>query len=261
MTRCLILSAGKGSRLFPYTKKKPKALLSFLGKTLLDYQIETLNSVGIVDIGIATGYGHNEFKEKKYLTFYNKDYASSNMVYSLFNSYDFFKNINEDLLISYGDIVYEKKNLLKLLQTEGDFVLMVDDNWLKLWSLRNTNPLNDAETLIINKFGQIVEIGKKPSSLDKIHSQYTGLIKISKSKLQEFKNFYDHLFLSKKFNEIELKNIFMTEYIQLLIDYGWQVLPAHVYNGWLEFDTVDDLVLYEELHIKKKLKHLWHHNI
>ena len=44
------------------------------------------------------------------------------------------------------DIVYEK-NLKSLIDTKGDIVLMIDNGWVDLWSARNENPLNDAETL------------------------------------------------------------------------------------------------------------------
>ena len=39
MAKVIILAAGEGSRLAPLTKKNPKCLVSFLGKTLLEYQL------------------------------------------------------------------------------------------------------------------------------------------------------------------------------------------------------------------------------
>ena len=40
MNNILILSAGLGSRLRPLTNKKPKTLVKYFGKPLLDYQLE-----------------------------------------------------------------------------------------------------------------------------------------------------------------------------------------------------------------------------
>ena len=71
--------------------------------------------------------------------------------------------------------MYEK-NLETLLRANGDIVVMVDDGWLDLWTVRNENPLNDAETLKYGDKGQIIEL-KKPKSLSEIKGQYTGLIK------------------------------------------------------------------------------------
>ena len=53
INKAIILAAGGGSRLFPYTKDKPKCLVELNGTTLLDYQIESLKSAGIKDIIIV----------------------------------------------------------------------------------------------------------------------------------------------------------------------------------------------------------------
>ena len=48
MTSVLILAAGQGTRLGPLTKDKPKCLLEFLGKSLLDYQIDIFESLELI---------------------------------------------------------------------------------------------------------------------------------------------------------------------------------------------------------------------
>ena len=53
--------------------------------------------------------------------------------YSKNNTY---KKKEEDLLISYGDIIYEKKNLEKLVNTDAEVSIMVDLNWKNLWLKR-----------------------------------------------------------------------------------------------------------------------------
>ena len=84
---------------------------------------------------------------------------------------DFFEGINEDLIISYGDIVYQQDNLASLLDSTDEISLMIDMNWRDLWSIRFTDPLDDAETLIIDSSGHIKELGKKPKL-----TQYMGNI-------------------------------------------------------------------------------------
>ena len=54
------------------------------------------------------------------------------MVESLFVARLFLEQCKSDILISYGDIVYNKKNLETVLNTIGDIVVMVDDGWLDL---------------------------------------------------------------------------------------------------------------------------------
>ena len=52
----IILAAGEGSRLYPMTKTKPKALVSFAGKLLIDRQLEIFSKAGISDVTVATGH-------------------------------------------------------------------------------------------------------------------------------------------------------------------------------------------------------------
>ena len=66
----------------------------------------------------------------------------------------------EDLIIAYGDIVYQKENLVALLESDEDISLMIDRNWRKLWELRLENPLEDAETFQSDSEGFVRELGK-----------------------------------------------------------------------------------------------------
>ncbi|MGC9182268.1 glucose-1-phosphate thymidylyltransferase [Thermogladius sp.] len=52
----LVLAAGEGSRLRPFTYSRPKHLIPLLGKPMVQYPIEDLVSAGVVDIGVVVGY-------------------------------------------------------------------------------------------------------------------------------------------------------------------------------------------------------------
>ena len=257
MTSCLILAAGEGTRLRPLTNNYPKGLVSLLGESLVSHQIKILKALNIKNIAIVTGYKAEKFNFLNCETFHNEFYENTNMVESLFVARSFLKQAKGDIIISYGDIVYEKKNLETLLRANGDIVVMVDDGWLDLWTVRNENPLNDAETLKYGDKGQIIELGKKPKSLSEIKGQYTGLIKISHHKIIEFLTFYDQLNRSILYEGRAFKKMFMTTLLQLLIDAGWTIMPARVNHGWLEVDTVEDLKLYEKLSAEGKLDNFW----
>ena len=53
--QCVILAAGKGTRLRPLTKHTPKPLVQVAGKTLLDHVVEALPTA-ITEIILVTGY-------------------------------------------------------------------------------------------------------------------------------------------------------------------------------------------------------------
>ena len=48
--KAMILAAGLGTRLQPLTQNKPKALVRYKGKTLLEIVIQQLKSAGVNDI-------------------------------------------------------------------------------------------------------------------------------------------------------------------------------------------------------------------
>ena len=109
--KSIILAAGERTRLRPLTNEIPKLLVSFHGRSLLDYQIETLHSCEINNIVVVCGYQGDKILIK-ILNLLNKNILKTNMLYSLFVPKD---EMNSDLIISYGDIVYSKEILMSLI--------------------------------------------------------------------------------------------------------------------------------------------------
>jgi len=56
MKQAVILAAGEGQRLRPFTANKPKAMISIAGKPILHYVIESLARNGIRNIVLIVGY-------------------------------------------------------------------------------------------------------------------------------------------------------------------------------------------------------------
>ncbi|MFC1900185.1 bifunctional sugar-1-phosphate nucleotidylyltransferase/acetyltransferase [Chloroflexota bacterium] len=56
MKQAVILAAGEGQRLRPFTVTRPKTMLSIAGKPILQYVIESLAQNGIRDIVVIVGY-------------------------------------------------------------------------------------------------------------------------------------------------------------------------------------------------------------
>jgi len=54
--RAIILAAGQGTRLLPFTRDHPKCLVPVEGKAILDHQLDALHASGIDDILIVGGY-------------------------------------------------------------------------------------------------------------------------------------------------------------------------------------------------------------
>ena len=253
MTRALILAAGQGTRLRPLTNNKPKCMVPLLGTPLLQRQIDTLKSCGVHDIHVAAGYRADQIQARGISITINKHFASTNMVETLFCTLPFVAQ-EGDLIISYGDIVYQKSNLEALLSCKDEISIMVDSHWLQYWKLRLEDPLEDAETLILDENNYVKELGKKPHNYESIQGQYTGLIKVSSKTIPDFVKCYQALDRSKSYDGKEFQKMYMTSFLQSMIDLGWMVKAVQVRNGWLEIDSCEDLRLYERLAKENRLK-------
>ena len=168
-----------------------------------------------------------------YQTVHNPVYDETEMVYSLFCARDRFPE-DDDLCISYGDIVYDRSVVEALRNCDAPLCVVIDSEWRRLWELRFDDPLSDAETLRIED-DRVVEIGAEPSGYNEIDGQYIGLIKVRRDYVDEFVDAYDSL---------DQSSIHMTRFIQHLIDTAWQVAPVEMDGGWLEVDTLEDLEIY-----------------
>ena len=257
MTRALILAAGEGKRLRPLTNKQPKCLIELGGQSLLMRQINTLKQSNIHDIAIVTGHYSTCIETLGFNTYKNFNYETTNMVASLFSAIPFFEKSKEDVVISYGDIVYETKNLRALLECTDEIAIMIDKKWLDLWSVRMSNPLQDAETLKLDDDNYITELGKKPTDFNQIQGQYTGLMKFRPDTIKRLINFYQSSDRKLSYDNNSFDNMYMTTLLQLLIDSGWKAKAVIVNHGWLEVDSLEDLNNYTTLLAQDKLSTLY----
>ena len=54
--KAIILAAGKGSHLSPFSDTRPQPMIGVAGRTILDNSLELLNSSGINDIFVVVGH-------------------------------------------------------------------------------------------------------------------------------------------------------------------------------------------------------------
>lgn len=243
--RVVLPLAGQGSRLRPFTDTVPKSMVPFQGKTLLQRQLDHFKALKIDDITLVGGYLADELPTDYNLVL-NKDFENTNMVYSLFCAHSAFEKGDKDIIIAYGDIIYERTLLAKLLQCDAPIAVLADLNWHDYWPLRMNDYLSDVEDFRWQRGpDRIVKIGSQPQSPSDVQAQYTGLIKIRADFAPEFMARYQQA-AEDAFKKPKAK-LDMTSYLQFLIDAGVQVAPCFTRSGWLEFDTTEDMALYNDM--------------
>ena len=126
--KAIIVAAGIGSRLGELTKHIPKPLVDVNGKSILERQISLFKKFGIDEIFIITGYKNDKINFSNVNYIYNSDFRITEQIGSLMKAK---KEISNELIVSFGDILFEEKILKALLEKKDDFVLVCDPNWKK----------------------------------------------------------------------------------------------------------------------------------
>ena len=136
----LVLAAGAGRRLRPYTDTLPKALVPVDGDTtIMDISLRNLAAAGLTDVTIVVGYRaeaveqrKDAFEDKygvKITLVYNDKAEEWNNAYSLWMARDHFA---AGLLMVNGDTVHPVSVEQTLLAQRGPSILLAIDNVKKL---------------------------------------------------------------------------------------------------------------------------------
>ncbi len=258
--KVIILAAGQGTRLRPLTDDRPKCMVEVNGKSMIERQLDVMRGCGIKDedITIVAGY-RSDVLIKKFLNtdirvIKNEQFETTNMVCSLMCAGNRMK-AEEDIIVSYGGIIYDETVFRSILSAQDTMSVIVDDGWYEYWSERCENPLDDAETLMYDDDHYLTEIGQKTTELDKVQSQYIGLMRFRgdgwKAVLQLSAEAERRSAQGEALwrTDRTYAKMYMTDLLQGLIDEGQKLRAVHIHRGWFEIDDCDDLKV-----VEKKLK-------
>ena len=240
--KAIILAAGQGMRLKKYTQDLPKGMLLFQGKTIIERQIDLYRKCGISDIIIVRGYAADKINYDGIRYYTNDDYETTNMVESFLTAKVEF---SDSIIVSYSDVLFSEQMLRTMISANNDFAVAVDDNWRDYWEKRYDRINVDIESLVINEDGLITSIGLENPEVDDIDARYIGLLKFSKKALEQILSIWHRDFInySDKPWQQSGKNIrqsYMTDLLNALIQDGYPVKAVRFKNGWIEFDTNED---------------------
>ncbi len=130
--KAIILAAGRGKRLGEVAAGRPKCLLQFGGKSLLQRHVEILDGLGTDRIIIVTGYRREQIDaaleqvESRACveTVVNPDYAAGSVV-SLHCARDFLTDGTDTILMD-ADVLYDPEVLGRLFNTNFSNCFLLD---------------------------------------------------------------------------------------------------------------------------------------
>ncbi|MBI5182776.1 MAG: phosphocholine cytidylyltransferase family protein [Nitrospinae bacterium] len=152
--KAIILAAGRGKRLRPFTDNNHKCLIEIGGRRLIDRYLSSLSDLGVKEIIIVVGYlkeriirrQGNIFKDINIRYIINEEYERGSIL-SLWHAR---KELNDDVLILDGDVLFPKELLRRLISSERPNSFLMDLDF------RDTG----EEMKLAARGGRVIEISR-----------------------------------------------------------------------------------------------------
>ena len=107
------------------------------------------------NIIVISGKYSEKFKIKNIQYVNDKDHEKHDILGSLMEAKNFLK---DDVIVMYSDIIFEFKIIEQMLNSKENISIAVDMNWKVNYEARTDHPEDEAENVLINKNGDIIEI-------------------------------------------------------------------------------------------------------
>jgi phosphoenolpyruvate phosphomutase len=235
--RAIFLAASRGAELKELTENCPKVLIEINGKPLIEQSIDSFYEHDIKDISIVTGYKKEAFKFQNIKYVNNENYENSSELSSLILAK---KEIVENCVISYGDILYRKYILSRLLEEKGDITIVVDATVAQrephyvgdfvTCSRAHTKNFNDTTAEL-----KAIGFGKAQDHKES-HGEWIGLIKTNKLGSETLSKTLVELSTKSDFNKMKLPDL-MNALLEKKVKINVMFIDGH----WMDVDTYADV--------------------
>ncbi|MBP9679770.1 MAG: phosphoenolpyruvate mutase [Bacteriovorax sp.] len=235
--RAIFLAASRGAELKELTENCPKVLIEINGKPLIEQSIDSFYEHDIKDISIVTGYKKEAFKFQNIKYVNNENYENTSELSSLILAK---KEIVENCVISYGDILYRKYILSRLLEEKGDITIVVDATVAQrephyvgdfvTCSRAHTKNFNDTTAEL-----KAIGFGKAQDHKES-HGEWIGLIKTNKVGSETLSKTLVELSTKGDFNKMKLPDL-MNALLEKKVKINVMFIDGH----WMDVDTYADV--------------------
>jgi L-glutamine-phosphate cytidylyltransferase len=241
--RAIILAAGRGWRLKPYTETTPKCLVEIGGKTLLQRYLDALKELGVPEAVLVLGHLKEQIiaeaargpAEVEVRIVTNEQYTRGNIL-SLWCARDEF---DDDVLIMDGDVLFPRELLARLIASPDPNAIAVDERF------QDTG----EEQKVICEDGWVVEVTKKISGDPRVRGEEVGVLRLSADAAEVLRGVLEEFIETGKDS---------VEYEEALRELAVEVPIGVVEMGdlpWIEIDFEEDLVRARE-HVLPEVERL-----
>jgi len=184
--KAIILSAGQGSRLGHMVDDRPKCLIDFNGRTLLDRQLDTLEANGVHEAVVVTGF-HDELVEQAIArrsggpavrTVYNPFYKVADNTGSLYMARE---ELAGDCLVWNGDTLVSRELMRRVVANDRKGICVTIDR---------KDGYDEDDMKVVDEGGRLKAIGKR-LPLDTVNAESIGLLAFRSGGAEQFREAID----------------------------------------------------------------------
>lgn len=251
--QALMLAAGMGKRLGKYTNNNTKCMVEVAGKKLIDRAIEAVEEAGINKMILVVGYeGQNLIdyikanyadSQMQFEFIYNKDYATSNNIYSFYLAKDYV--VKDDTVLLESDLIYDKSLIRKMMTVKHKNLVAVAR--YKSWM--------DGTVVTCDDEGHITQFIDKADMNFELIGDYHKTVNVYKLSKQFCKNVYIP-FLEAYMKAYGLNSYYETT-LKVVAHLSKTQLNAYEIGDmpWYEIDDAQDLDIANAMFSKGKAKY------
>ena len=185
--KAIILSAGQGSRLGHLVDDRPKCLIDFNGRSLLDRQLDTLEANGVHEVVVVTGFHDDRVEEAlakrsggpNVRTIFNPFFKVADNTGSLYMARE---ELSGDCLVWNGDTLVSNALMKRVVANDRSGICVTIDR---------KDSYDDDDMKVVEEDGRLKAIGKR-LDLETVNAESIGLLSFRAGGAERFREAIEH---------------------------------------------------------------------
>jgi phosphoenolpyruvate phosphomutase len=232
----IVLAAGRGRGLEAQTVDRPKIMLNIAGKPLLRWLIDGFKKQQINQITVVGGYRAEAIETAGIKLVLNERHGQTGELASLACAV---AGLETDTVISYGDLLFRSYVLRALVESKGEFSVVVDSSEFgdDNRTVRDFAYCSRADDRGL--FGTAVHLQRVVGSKEPAptaHGRWIGLLNVSRGGVERLQRVLAQLQTRPDFDSLDMPAL-----LNALVADGAAIEVQYVHGHWRGVNDLEDL--------------------
>jgi phosphoenolpyruvate phosphomutase len=239
-TSAIVLAASRGEELGELTEQQPKTMVKIQGTPILSHIVDAYNAVGIKDILVVRGYKKEAVTLPNLTYVDNHEFAETGELGSLLKALRTRKAPKHDLIVSYGDVLFNKYIPQALCQEKEDHVIFLDSDWQNHAGYARLGGFAECSMSNSRKaFNAKIYLKRLGNSVpkDATHGVWMGFLKVSAAATEKIQALIEEILADPANRKAGIPHL-----LQELLKQQQPVRVLYTVGHWLDINSLDDVV-------------------